>query len=309
MVIVDIFAMRRLQTTILNAIVIGAGPAGIAASLQLKRAGLNPVLIEKNKIGGSALNANLIENYPGFPHGIKGIDLADLFKKQVDLNNIDIIISKAKKISWGKDYFKVKLDNQELISRAVIVATGATPKKLGVVGEKELSRNKLFYEIKKIPLFVRERDLTIIGSGDAAFDYALNLAERKNKIKILCRQPTCLRILKERVNYDKNIKIITNSNVIELKKEKDRVKTIYEKKGAKSSILSDYLLIAVGRESNVKIFAKKYKDVNSMIKERAPNLFFAGDVKRGLFRQVGIAVGDGLYAAMKAIKYLEEKNA
>ncbi len=214
-------------------IVIGAGPAGIAASLQLKRAGLNPVVIEKNKFGGSVLNANLIENYPGFPHGIKGTDLADLFKKQVDLSDTDIIISEAKKISWNKssrllagfntpqkglypaasggvfkrwedkDYFKVKLDNQELISRAVIVATGATPKKLGVVGEKELSGNKLFYEIKKIPLSVKEKDFTIIGSGDAAFDYALNLAGRKNKIKILCRQPICLKLLKERVNYEK----------------------------------------------------------------------------------------------------------
>lgn len=298
--------MRRLQKTIFNAIVIGAGPAGITASLQLKRAGLNPVVIEKNKIGGSVLNANLIENYPGFPHGIKGTDLADLFKKHLDLNDVDIIISRAKKISWSKGCFKVKLDNQEFISRAVIVATGATPKKLGVIGEKELSRNKLFYEIKKIPLFVREKRFTIIGSGDAAFDYALNLAERKNKIKILCRQPTCLRILKERVNYEKKIKIIINSNVIELRKEKDQIKTIYEKRGVKFSILSDYLLIAVGREPNLKIFEKKYKD--SIIDEKVPGLFFAGDVKQGLFRQVGIAVGDGLYAAMKAIKYLEREK-
>ncbi len=94
--------------------------------------------------------------------------------------------------------------------------------------------------------------------------------------------------------------------MIELKKEKDQIKTIYEKRGDKFSILSDYLLIAVGREPNLEMFEKKYK--NSIIDEGAPGLFFAGDVKQGLFRQVGIAIGDGLYAAMKAIKYLEKKN-
>ncbi|UCE72964.1 MAG: FAD-dependent oxidoreductase, partial [Methanomassiliicoccales archaeon] len=131
--------------------VIGAGPAGVAAGIYLKRAGFEPLVFEKEDIGGLLLNANFVENYPGFPEGISGEDLVGLFRKQLSLFGIEVKKKEVKKISKEKGLFKLITDDDEIISQAVIMATGTTPKSIDIQGQTPLIGRKLFYEIKNIP--------------------------------------------------------------------------------------------------------------------------------------------------------------
>ncbi len=292
------------ESEVVDTVIVGGGPAGISASIQLKRSGIHPLLIERDRLGGSLLNANLVENYLGFPKGIPGRDLARLIKKQFDYNGIKTLFSEVKDITKKEGYFEISLENQKIYAETVVIATGSTPKKMGLSKEDELyNSKKLFYEIKEIPLTIKGKIFVIIGGGDAAFDYALNLSGKGNEVKIVCRnKPRCLDILMRRAQQDKNIKIFTNIKVTELKNEEGMINLICE--GGKI-LISDYVMVAIGKSPNIEILGKTIR--NGLLKESS-GLAIVGDAKRESFRQLGIAVGDGLLAAMKIKKYLKGKN-
>lgn len=291
------------ESEVVDAVIVGGGPAGISASIQLKRSGIHPLLIEKDRLGGSLLNAHLVENYLGFPKGIPGRDLVRLIKKQFDYNDIKTLFSEVKAITKKRGYFEISLENQKIYAETVVIATGSTPKKMGLPKEDELyNSKKLFYEIKEIPLTIKGKIFIIIGGGDAAFDYALNLSKKGNEVKIVCRnKPRCLDILTRRAQQDKNIKIFTNIKVTELKNEEGMINLICEGE----VLISDYVMVAIGKSPNIEILDKTIR--NGLLKESS-GLAIVGDAKRGSLRQLGIAVGDGLLAAMKIKKYLKGKN-
>lgn len=294
-----------------DCVVIGGGPAGIAAAIQLKRSGAEVVLVEKNRLGGSLWNANLIENYLGFPEGIRGKELVGLFIKQFENNCIKTIFSDVKLIEKKKKSFEITLaDDSEdavnnLFSRTVIIATGLKPKKLGLKEEQKLhAEGRLFYEIREISSDVRNKRIVIIGGGDAAFDYALNLTDRENKCSILCRNNSkCLDILRQRASNNNNITVLQGVRVREIRHYDDTLNIMCDNKKV---VEADYVLIAIGKKSDLALFNGLIQ--TNQKKNENKGIFIAGDAQRAQFRQLCIAIGDGLLAAMRVKEFLGEKK-
>lgn len=283
--------------------IIGAGPAGIAASIYLKRAGIDVTLFEKDKIGGLLLNAHLVENYPGFPNGISGKNLCKFLVEHLEKWNIKTVIDDVKKIEIINNNFIVGNQEKKAIFKAVILATGTTPKVLDIPGEHGLSRKLVFYEIKDLLPKVKPKNcVTVIGSGDAAFDYSLNLADNNVYVELFFRseKPKCLTLLEERVKRCPKIKLHPNLEPIQIIENQEKPETRFKSSKINKviSLKSDYVLIACGRKPNKTLFTKDLE------KNNIPGFFIAGDVKTGQFRQVGIAVGEGIYAAMVIETYL-----
>ncbi|UCE73875.1 MAG: NAD(P)/FAD-dependent oxidoreductase [Methanomassiliicoccales archaeon] len=292
-----------------DVVIVGAGPAGIAAGIYLKRAGFEPLVFEKEDIGGLLLNANFVENYPGFPEGIGGEDLAGLFKKQLSRLGIEVKRKEVIKISPQKGLFKLITDDDEIISQAVIMATGTTPKSIDIQGQTPLIGRKLFYEIKNIPPPKKGDIVMIIGGGDAAFDYALNIAKDVERVDIIYRseKDKCLALLRERVKDRSNIHVHPTTKPLTVREEKEHVIVKCESQGKEIVFPSDYVLIACGRRPNLKVLSEdmvRDLSIGENGGTNIPGLFIAGDVKRGRYRQTGIAVGDGILCAMSVVDYL-----
>jgi thioredoxin reductase len=290
-----------------DVIIVGAGPAGISAAIQLKRYGVEPILLEKSKIGGLLKNANLVENYPGFPNGIPGIKLVGLFKKQLENNQIKIDFENVFKVNYKENLFFVETNKRERISRILIIATGTIPVPFPDLSILNEMKERVFYEIYPI-MKVENEEIVIVGGGDAAFDYALNLS-KKNKVTILVRseKPKCLPLLEERVNNSKNISYLTNTilekinfsnNVLLLKCRSDHEEIILQ---------ASYLVIAIGRQPLLDFLDRDVIAIRDEL-ERQGKLFLIGDVKNGIYRQTSIAVGDGIKTAMKIYKKLKEEE-
>lgn len=289
---------------------VGAGPSGIAASIYLKRAGIDVALFEKKEVGGLLLNAHLVENYPGFPSGIKGDDLCNLMKDQLDRWNIKPIKEEVKQISIENDNFILNTSDGKSKFKVVILASGTKPRELGIPGEKKLAGKLVFYEIKDLLPKLKPGNICIvIGGGDAAFDYSLNLADNRATVELHFRskRPKCLPLLEKRVKKCAAIHMHPSSTPINIKKKngKPEIRFRSTEKSANSmpdtltyTSRSDYILIACGRKPNKEFLSKDLEKSNT------PGLYLAGDVRTGDFRQVGIAVGDGIRAAISVEKYL-----
>ena len=282
-----------MRNEVYDCIIVGAGPSGIAASIQLQRSGHKILLIEKNKIGGLARNANLIENYLGFPKAIPGKDLVKLFKQQLKKHRIKTLKQEVLEVNEKGKLFKITTNQSTLYSKTLIIATGTTPKKAKILCEGKL-KNKIFYEIADLPKIKSKKKFTIIGSGDAAFDYALNLA-KKHKITILTKKPTCLDLLKQRVEKHKNITLRQGTVVKKIKECSGKIEVITKDK----TLTTNYIMIATGRKPLVP---------RTKIHKNKHELFFVGDVGYGKFRQIHIATGDGLLQAMRISKLLKKKR-
>jgi len=286
-----------------DAAVVGAGPAGIAASVYLKRAGINVTLFEKNEIGGLLLNANLVENYPGFPNGINGRKLCKLMSEHLEKWDIKPIMKEVKQIKIEKDYFILNTQNDKIAYRAVIVATGTKSCELDIPGEQDMAGKLVFYEIKDLlPKVKPENIITVIGGGDAAFDYSLNLVDKGVNVELFFRseRPKCLALLEEKVKKSSTINLHPSLVPIEIINEEGTLETKFRssKNNHEIKAKSDYVLVACGRNPNKKLLS------NDLKKNNIPGLYIAGDARTEKFRQVGIAVGEGIYAAMSAETYL-----
>jgi thioredoxin reductase len=289
--------------------IIGAGPAGIAAAIYLKRAGFESLVYEKGDVGGLLLNANRVENYPGFPGGLSGYNLVCLMKEQLSILNISITRKEIKVLVPADGSFQLRADSGEENSKVVILATGTHPQPIELIGVEPLFDRKIFYEIKDIPQSQREDSYMIIGGGDAAFDYALNLSKRAARVDILFRSvnPRCLPLLQERVALRENIKIHPETSVLEVKEENEQLVFPCTSGDKPISFTSDFALIACGRAPNLEVIPEEIRNtflINDDGTTDFPGLFVAGDVRRGQFRQAGIAVGDGILSAMKAEHFL-----
>jgi len=291
-----------------DVVVIGAGPAGISASIYLKRAGLEPLVFERGEIGGLILNANLVENYPGFLGGIKGDALANLFKEQLAATKIDVTKTEVSNISIENDGFRIITGKGEYRSRCVILATGTIPTDAGIAGTERHVNQRIFYEVKDVPHPRKGRRFVIIGGGDAAFDYALNLSRDDCTVQILMRghKSKCISLLEKRVKETQGIQIINDTTPKSVKEEEGKLVLECDSNGNETELPTDYILIACGRKPNLDVLPAEISNnvKTEQMDADIPGLFLAGDVKRGDFRQVGIAVGDGIIAAMSAVEFL-----
>ena len=275
-----------------DVLIIGAGPAGATAAIQLKRYGVPFVLLEKERIGGLLWNANLVENYPGFPAGITGPKLVGLIEKQMQRLGVDLMIECVQKLRYDKSGIQVVTDRTKYQPRFVVVASGTKPNPLPIP-IPDATRGKVFSDVFHL-LHETHKKILIIGGGDAAFDYGLNLTKNRNSVTILNRgrDVKCLRLLWERAQADSMIEYRAETPVrkVELDETAARLRVQTE---AGEVLEGDYLLFATGRIPQAGFLP------DEAINSNLEGIYYAGDVKNGLYRQAAIAAGDGLRAAME----------
>jgi len=287
--------------------IIGAGPAGIAAAIQLKRFGIDPLVFEKGQIGGLLVNANLVENYPGFPGGISGFDLANLMKAQFLDHNISLMKEKVTSVKYiqDKDIFELSTKKNKFTAEYLVAASGTKPKALT---EFEHLNADLHYEVKELS-GLRDKHVVIVGAGDAAFDYAINLSET-NTVTILNRgtEKKCLPLLWERSKIIEQITYMEKAKISSVEKLSGGLQFTVNHSGEFIEITGDKLLAAIGRKPELSFLSKEtlIKKDELISKER---LYFIGDVKNEIFRQTTIAVGNGVLIAMKIYQKILEGGA
>jgi thioredoxin reductase (NADPH) len=293
----------------IEAAVIGAGPAGISAAIFLKRAAANPVLFERHEVGGLLRNANLIENYLGFPKGVDGQELVTLFADQ--LKEHEVVVKKAdvSAIVSSRSGFRIETDSGGFIARTVIVCTGTRPREIGLKGSSSLIGKKIFHEIADLPPLGKKRArVLIIGGGDAAFDYSINLSSRGHKVKIISRsEPTCLALLEERAKKG-GVDVLEQHVPLQVRETDGGIALTIKGKGRQRELAADYILIACGRGPDLSVLdedlRRRIGGLKNSPRTNVPGLFIGGDAVHGIHRQTGIAVGDGVLAAMLALEFL-----
>jgi len=276
--------------------IIGAGPAGIATAIQLKRCKVEFVLLEQDEIGGLVRNANLVENYPGFPNGVSGSELIKLFQKQLQNSGVKVSFEKVMNLEYRDNAFYTTTNIRVIKSTNAVIATGTKPKKLST----PTINNRIFYEVYPLRDLLHKR-VAVIGAGDAAFDYAISLSEN-NHVIILNRnnRPNCIPLLMERCATSGNISYMENVNVSEINIKNNQLQLSYTKYGDRNEkkMNTDILLIAIGREPCLDFLGKKFhKNLDKLI--QAGLLYMVGDVNNEHYRQTAIGVGDGLRTAMR----------
>ena len=286
--------------------IIGAGPAGIATAIQLSRFGLKTVIFEKQEIGGLLRNANLVENYPGFPSGISGLRLADLMEKHLLNSKLDIRFAEAANVDYNSD-FVIETDLGICKSKTLVIASGTNPEDIDISGLSEARERTVFTEVYPIA-DCQDKFIGIIGAGDASFDYALNLS-KKNRVTINNRtdKRVCLPLLWNRAQCVGNIEYRDFCSLVSAKSDENRIQLNWNRAGREFSEIVDYLLLAIGRKPNLDFIGKNLHSKISGLEEMGL-LHFVGDVKNGSFRQASIAAGQGVYAAMALHQKLNRKG-
>jgi thioredoxin reductase (NADPH) len=289
-------------------IIIGAGPAGLAAGIQLRRSGYDPLLFEKNRAGGLLYCANWIENYPGFPRGIAGPDLAALMKRHAEITGVRILFKEVHSMIRDGSGFGIAAGREMYQAHAVIVASGTRPVKWLGVPVPDPVRNRVVSDIRPL-LELKNQQIAILGGGDAAFDYALNLS-RYNTIHILNRnhETRCLPLLKDRADHHQNIIYSADTIVSALQPGcHGGLKIHCDTPGGPLRLQADFLLTAIGREPELSFVSDAFQDQMTGSTAHA-NYCLVGDVKNGIFRQAAISAGDGIMAAMKMHCHFRSMN-
>jgi len=289
--------------------IIGGGPAGIASAIQLKKYGLKPVLFESNEIGGLLHNAWRVENMPGFSIGIPGIKVIEKMKAHLIQSGTEVINRRVAKLDYQDGNFIIETDNGSQKYDFAIVASGTKPVRhpLAQSSSPEIQKY-IFYEVYPL-LKAENKHIVVVGAGDAAFDYSMNLA-RRNRVTILNRSDKipALPLLKELVIKESNIDYLDFSEIDKIDLLKDNKLTVSLSNTIEKQISEvDYILFAIGREEQKDFYSDNLIFLESDLLKKGL-LFLAGDVKNGLFRQTSIAVGDGIRCAMEIFHHLNNER-
>ncbi len=284
--------------------IIGAGPAGIAAAIQLKRSGFTPIIFEKGQIGGLLNNAHRVENYPGFPCGISGPRLVSLMRQHLDSLKIKVRNQPVVSVTRRNKSFVLKTEKRCYYASILIVASGTKPRFPD--GFSPLQGKRIFSEVYPIR-HLKDKKIVIVGGGDAAFDYALNLA-RKNRVVILNRRDRfkCLPRLYQQIQANEQIQYRTGVRISTINQSNNyliiKLTKVHYRKG--EEMICDYVIYAIGREPALDFLSPPLR--RSYPEGDNRYIHFIGDVKNGNLRQTAIAVGDGIKAAMKINEFLRQ---
>lgn len=303
---------------IYDLVIIGAGPAGCTAGMYAGRARLKVIVVEQISPGGQLLNYSRVENYPGFPEGIDTFELVDRFTKHMDLFGAERISAIVESIESPKEKIKKVVTSAGPIeTRAIIIASGATPKKLDIPGEKEFTGKGVSYCAVCDGPFFRDQDVAVVGGGDSALEEALYLTRFASRVFLVHRrdQFRATQILQDRVLENRKITTIMNTVVSEIKGGAGGVETInlYNRTSHETSELPvKGIFIFIGLEPNVAFLPKDLKldDKGFIITDEnmqtsIEGIFAAGDVRSKSLRQIVTAVSDGAMAAYFAQQYIE----
>jgi thioredoxin reductase (NADPH) len=298
-------------------LIIGSGPAGYTAAIYAARANAKPVLYQGIQPGGQLTITTEVENYPGFPEGIQGPDLMVHFEKQAIRMGADIRFGIATKVDFSTQPFKVWIDEEKLIEAdAVIIATGASAKWLGLPGEQRLNGMGVSACAVCDGFFFRGKEVVIVGAGDTAAEEALYLSKICSKVNMIVRRDAmrASKVMQERVLAAPNITVHWNSvpeDVLgENKVEAVRLKNV--ETGKTTDIPVSAFFVAIGHQPNSDIFKPfiemdktgYIKTIPGTSKTNVEGVFAAGDVQDKNYRQAVTAAGSGCMAALDAERYL-----
>ncbi len=298
-----------------DVIIIGSGPAGLAAAIYGKRARLRTLVIEKQPMsGGQILNTYEVDNYPGLP-GIGGFELGQKFREHAEKMETEFVTAEVTGIAEEEEIKRVLTDKGEYETKTIILATGANHRKLGVPGEEELCGMGVSYCATCDGAFFRGRTVAVVGGGDVALEDALFLARACKKVYLIHRRNEFrgAKVLQEQVAQAENIEVIWDTVVEEIKGD-GQVQALAlfdKKKEEKSELPVDGVFIAVGIEPNtaqiedaVELDEGGYIIAGENTKTSVPGIFAAGDVRTKPLRQVVTAAADGANAITAVENYL-----
>lgn len=303
-----------------DVIVIGGGPAGLSAALYASRGMVKTLVLENSAIGGQITTTNVVENYPGAVDGITGPVLADRMKEQCDSFGVEFKTEVFKTFEKTGDGFKVITDREEYGAKAIIVATGAQPRKLGCPGEDEHRGMGVSYCATCDANFFRNMHIAVVGGGDTAIEEALYLTKFASKVSVIHRRDAlrATKVLADRAMASDKIELIWDSVVEEVTGDGlvngMRLKNV--KTGEKQFLPVKGVFMFVGQEPITEPFVGKLEldDRGYLITDvdmhtDVPGVFAAGDVRKKSLRQAITAAGDGAIAGVQAIKYIENLEA
>ncbi len=300
-----------------DTIIVGAGPAGLAAGIYAARGALKVLIIEKGGIGGQIATSWEIENYPGSPPDSTGPGLTERMRQQCEEFGVEFATRTYQGARQTENGFAVQTDGGELLTQTMIVATGAEPRLIGCPGEKELRGMGVSYCATCDANFFRGLKVAVIGGGDTALEEALYLTKFASEVVIIHRRDELrgAKILQQRVQENEKISMILSSVVEEIKGN-GQVESILVKNvisGEMTEVPIDGVFVFVGQKPNSEAFLgflerddRDYLLTDDEMKTNIPGIFAAGDVRHKSLRQVVTATADGAIAAVNVIKYIEE---
>ena len=296
-------------------IIVGGGPAGLTAGIYTARARLRSLLIEKGLVGGQIINAERLDNYPGFPEGISGFELGELMHQQATKYGLETIIAEVTGIKLQDKQKVVETTDGNFVARAVIIAGGSRRQKLGIPGEEEFTGQGVSYCATCDAAFFRELPIAVVGGGNAAITEALHLAKFASRVTVIHRrdQLRATRMLQEKAFSEPKMEFLWNTVVekIEGGDLVNRIKLRQVKTGEESTLDISGIFISVGLSPNTD-YLKGILPLddhgaiitsNTMETEIA-GIFAAGDIRQNSVRQAIAAAGDGATAAINAEKFL-----
>lgn len=294
----------------LDLLVIGAGPAGLAAATQAVRMGLRTLVVERDRPGGLLRAALLVENYPGFPGGIRGLDLSLRIEAQARATGVEVVLGEVLSVQQDRSQWMAILsDGRRIDARTVLVATGTRPRRLGVPGEADLAGRFLFYRVDEVPHDLVPGTVLVVGGGDCALDQALYLWQMGWCVEVLVRgpRPKALPLLIERAT-ERGVLVHTGTVIVSADGRDGKVTVLTLGPDGEQERRGDLVLVSVGREPCLPVVPKEVVlgEVDSLGRTVSPGLYLAGDCRRGLIRQTAVAVGDGVAVAMDVARYLED---
>ncbi len=301
-----------------DVIIIGSGPAGLTAAIYTTRAGLKTLIIAGEKWGGQLQLTSLVENFPGFPDGIMGPELMERMRKQAEHHGVEFLQKNFTQGDFSKQPFAIQAGDEMYQTKAVILASGADARWLGVPGEEALIGKGVSSCATCDAPFFRNKNVFIVGGGDSAMEEALVLANVANSVMLVHRRDAlrASQIMQDRVKNHPKIKILLNSEIKEIKGDirVTGVTLFNNQTNTSEELPADGVFVAIGHIPNTKVFQGIELDEQGYVKVRdhyhtnVPGVFTAGDVHDRAYRQAITAAGFGAAAALEAERWLNAQG-
>jgi thioredoxin reductase (NADPH) len=296
-------------------IILGGGPAGLSAGLYAARNKTETLMIEKSMIGGLAVYADVIENYPGFPDGVNGMDLGQLMHTQAEKFGLKTLMSEILELGLIGSKKVVRTPEGELTARALIIALGSERVNMNVPGEKEYVGRGVSYCATCDAAFYRNKTVAVVGGGNSAISEALHLTKFASKVFVIHRRDKwrATPVFVDKAKAEPKLEFILNSTVeaVEGQDSVERLVLNNVVTGAQSILKLDGVFVAIGQSPNTQLIkgmvpldAGGYVITNEKMETALPGIFAAGDIRSNSIRQTISAAGDGATAAIYADRYI-----
>lgn len=311
-----------MSTPVENVVIVGTGCAGLTAAVYTGRANLNPLVLEGAQPGGQLTTTSEVENFPGFPEGVDGFVLMDNLRKQATKFSARFEQALVTAVDFSSQPLKLVTAERTILTKAVIIATGASPRLTGVPGEKELYGGKGVTTCATCDgAFYRKMDVAVIGGGDSACEEALFLTRFASKVYLVHRRDSlrASRIMAERATSHPKIQMVWDSIPVAIEGVAEGavsgLKVRHAKTGAETVIPVKGIFVAIGHQPNTAAFAKALPtdeagylkpEVGSQVRTAVPGVYVAGDCADHVYRQAITAAGMGCQAAIEAERWLAE---